>query len=212
MQNPNPMSVMRLFDFLNAEKLQIFKDGCFMAYKAVKPDYKDYYTSTIDNHPGQVVSLPREDVVYDPKEGCSFGLHCGAYSYASKYGDGERIIVCVKVDPADVVSVPEDCSYQKIRVCRYTVIKEMGNQNIPPEKTTVISDELNKEEPENQSMEKEEYGLRLTKPYEKYEDDFILKARSEDCIWTWEEIGRKLHRSGESCRKRYYRLTRYNLK
>lgn len=30
----------------------------------------------------------------------------------------------VKIDPKDVVSVPSDCSFQKLRACRYIVVAE----------------------------------------------------------------------------------------
>ena len=50
---------------------------------------------------------------------CSFGLHCGTRAYAVGYGS---IILTVKVNPADAVSVPSDSDCQKIRVCRYLVV------------------------------------------------------------------------------------------
>lgn len=31
----------------------------------------------------------------------------------------------VKVNPVDAVSVPHDCKYQKLRVCKYEVVSEM---------------------------------------------------------------------------------------
>lgn len=31
----------------------------------------------------------------------------------------------VKIDPADVVSVPHDCECQKLRTCRYEVVSEL---------------------------------------------------------------------------------------
>lgn len=31
----------------------------------------------------------------------------------------------VKWDPADAVSVPSDCEYEKLRVCKYTVVSEV---------------------------------------------------------------------------------------
>ena len=56
-------------------------------------------------------------------------VHVGSLEYvrgfASGYGspDGDRIVI-VEFDPQSAVSVPKDCSYQKIRVCQYTVLEE----------------------------------------------------------------------------------------
>ena len=122
LKNPNPYSVMRLFDFLKSEKIQIFEDGCFMAYKGVRKDFYDIYTGKILNKIGTFVEIERSHVLYDPNTGCAEGLHCGSYNYATEYANyRDGIVVCVKVDPSDVVSVPNDCSYQKIRVCKYLI-------------------------------------------------------------------------------------------
>lgn len=48
-----------------------------------------------------------------------------AHEYASTFGPR---MVLVKVDPADLVCVPYDCSHGKVRVCRYWVIKEVPNE------------------------------------------------------------------------------------
>lgn len=49
--------------------------------------------------------------------------------FACNYGaeGGDRIVI-VEVDPADVVSVPTDCSCQKVRTCRYTVVDEFRGE------------------------------------------------------------------------------------
>lgn len=207
LNNPNPPSIMRLFDFLKNEKIQIFDDGNFMAYKSVRPDYLDYYTSTIDNHPGEEIKMERNKVVYDPDEGCSYGLHVGSLNYVNMYGDKDKIIVCVKVDPADVVSVPYDFDCAKIRVCRYIVIKVLEDDNKPKDKVVVIHKDTTQVTPEHAKNEnKVNPELRTAKAWEKYEDDYLRKHHGK---MTWGEIGEKLYRSGESCRKRWYRLTNH---
>lgn len=207
LNNPNPPSIMRLFDFLKNEKIQIFDDGNFMAYKSVRPDYLDYYTSTIDNHPGEEIKMERNKVVYDPDEGCSYGLHVGSLNYVNMYGDKDKIIVCVKVDPADVVSVPYDFDCAKIRVCRYIVIKVLEDDNKPKDKVVVIHKDTTQVTPEhNKNEDKVNPELRTAKPWEKYEDTYLRKHHGK---MTWGEIGEKLYRSGESCRKRWYRLTNH---
>ncbi len=42
--------------------------------------------------------------------------------YVYQYGHGNYRIVVVKIHPKDIVSVPEDYQYQKMRVCKYEVV------------------------------------------------------------------------------------------
>ena len=122
--NPNPGSVEQLFAFVSRHLLTITDEGLFVAYKAVRDNYYDKRSGTFDNHPGLVVTMPRNQVTYDPNTHCAAGLHVSNYDYAHGFaGNGDRIVVCL-VDPADVVSVPNDCSAQKIRVCKYIVQSE----------------------------------------------------------------------------------------
>jgi hypothetical protein len=58
--------------------------------------------------------------------GCSQGLHAGALNYVAGYGSldaGDKIVI-VKINPKDVVSVPNDCNCEKLRTCRYEVVAE----------------------------------------------------------------------------------------
>lgn len=119
--NPNPGSVEQLFAFVSRHLLTITDEGLFVAYKAVRDNYYDKHSGTFDNHPGLVVTMPRAEVTFDPNTHCAAGLHVSNYDYAYGFASGtDRIVVCL-VDPADVVSVPNDCSAQKIRVCKYIV-------------------------------------------------------------------------------------------
>jgi hypothetical protein len=54
--------------------------------------------------------------------GCSVGLHVGTYDYASNF---TLNVLEVHVNPRDVVSVPTDSNWAKVRCCRYVVIKEV---------------------------------------------------------------------------------------
>ncbi|MDQ2739570.1 MAG: hypothetical protein M3Y35_13360, partial [Actinomycetota bacterium] len=49
------------------------------------------------------------------------GLHVGTFEYAKNFG--HKLLIC-SVNPRDVVSVPRDCGFQKLRTCRYTVLDE----------------------------------------------------------------------------------------
>lgn len=121
--NPSYRARQELFGFLDACTLPITDDGCFLAYKKITKDWKDCYTNTIDNSIGAVVTMPRRDVNENPNETCSAGLHVCSYSYLNSYS-GDRV-VAVKVDPADVVSVPTDYNNAKMRVCKYEVVEEL---------------------------------------------------------------------------------------
>jgi hypothetical protein len=136
MDNPSEGSIDQLYTFLEHEKLPITEDGCFLAYKAINRDYTDKYTGTISNKVGDKVKMPYEEVTADPTKHCSSGLHCGSIEYVRNYGsfkideNGEQVgdrLVTVKVNPSDVVSVPEDSDRQKVRVYRYVVHEEIEN-------------------------------------------------------------------------------------
>ena len=124
MGNPSMQSQRELYDFLEHENLPITEDGYFLAYKAVRSDFKDKYRGVFDNSVGQVCEMVRAKVDDNREVGCSQGLHAGALSYVASYGSvdsGDKIVI-VKINPKDVVSVPKDCDCQKLRTCRYEVV------------------------------------------------------------------------------------------
>jgi hypothetical protein len=70
--------------------------------------------------------MERMNVDDDPNHTCSAGLHFCAYSYLSSYGSsGNDKVMLVKVNPADVVSIPTDYNNAKARCCRYEVVQEI---------------------------------------------------------------------------------------
>lgn len=122
--NPSRRSTQELYKFLEHQFLPITEDGCFLGYKAITHDWKDKYTKTVDNSIGAKPSMPRAQVDDDFRNGCSYGFHVGAKEYATGFASGDDHVVIVKVDPANVVSVPEDCEYQKLRTTSYEVVCE----------------------------------------------------------------------------------------
>jgi len=124
MENPSMQSQQELYDFLEHENLPVTEDGCFLAYKAVRSDFKDKWRGTFDNSVGQVCEMRRAKVDDNRKVGCSQGLHAGALNYVANYGsvDAGDNIVIVKINPQDVVSVPSDCDCEKLRTCKYEVV------------------------------------------------------------------------------------------
>lgn len=125
MHNPSRDAVYQLYGFLVHNDIEITDDGYILCWKRVSKDYKDLYTGTIDNSLGMVVSVPRNTVDENKNETCSHGLHVAAKSYLPYYGGGRGVIIQCKVDPADVVAIPTDYYNAKMRVCRYTVLKDV---------------------------------------------------------------------------------------
>jgi hypothetical protein len=136
-----------LYKFLEHGGNTITDDGCFLAYKGVdnhlwsktsgdikvlkgktKPDPNDKKKSFIYNGIGEMIVVQRADVCNDPNLGCERGIHAGSHSYASGFKGSDGRLVIVKINPKDVVSVPKDESYQKLRTCAYEVIAEEGRK------------------------------------------------------------------------------------
>ena len=134
MENPSMQSQKELYDFLEHEHLPITEDGYFLAYKAVRSDFKDKYRGTFDNSVGKICKMQRAKVDDDRARGCSDGLHAGALNYVASYGSvesGDRIVI-VKINPRDVVSVPSDCNCEKLRTCQYEVVGEYQGELVKP--------------------------------------------------------------------------------
>jgi len=122
--NPSSRAVNELYTFLEHKCLPFTESGTFLAYKAVRPNYHDKHSGRFDNSVGNVLEMPRNKVDDNKDVGCSYGFHAGTLEYASGFaGMGDKIVL-VEIDPADVVSIPTDCEFQKLRTCRYKVVEE----------------------------------------------------------------------------------------
>lgn len=131
MQNPSERSREQLYTFLEKHGLRVNSEGNFLAYKGVNlngfslhsgdgiVDGKTYTDSQLPNTVGSVVEFPRTSVDDDPNAGCSVGLHAGSYEYAVNFAP---MLLTVEINPRDVVSVPSDHNFAKLRVCRYKVL------------------------------------------------------------------------------------------
>jgi len=124
--NPSKTAVDELYLFIEACELPITDDGCFIAYKIVREDYKDIFSGTMDNSIGQTLKMPRNMVDDNRNRTCSAGLHFCSKDYLSYYGkvNNSRCIL-VKINPADVVSIPSDYNNAKGRTWQYTVVGEV---------------------------------------------------------------------------------------
>lgn len=144
-ENPSYESKKHLFLFLEANKMPITDDGCFLAYKKVKYDHDrnlvDCHSGTFCNNIGSVITMDRNMVNPDRQTTCSTGLHVAAYDYAQNSYSG-HVLLEVKVNPRDVVAVPSDYSNQKMRVCRYEVMSINSGKEINTAKTPLITKDV----------------------------------------------------------------------
>lgn len=121
MQNPSKTAVDELYLFLESGQMPLTEDGCFLAFRKVRDDYKDFYTGTFDNSVGKTLEMPRNEVNEDRHTTCSYGFHFCSQAYLPRYHGGEGRSVIVKINPADVVTIPSDYGNSKGRCFRYTV-------------------------------------------------------------------------------------------
>ena len=122
--NPSKRAVDELYTFLEHRALPITDNGNFLAYKAVCEDYTDKYTGKFLNTIDAVLEMPRNKVDDDKNVGCSYGFHAGTVEYAKEFMGREGHLMIVEINPADVVSIPTDCQFQKLRTSKYKVVGE----------------------------------------------------------------------------------------
>lgn len=162
MLNPSNRAVDELHGFNEYGKMPITPDGHFIAWKRIKGGY-DTYTGKVLNKPAEMmtpeekarlpyivngvtvelvdgvttVSMPRNKVDDRSDYTCSHGLHFCSQEYLRSFS-GDQIVI-LKINPADVVSIPVDYNNTKGRCAKYQVIgilsqedfeKAMGNDKV----------------------------------------------------------------------------------
>lgn len=137
-KNPEKRSREELVEFLEKAETANYQvpltdDGCFLAYKAVRDDYKDVYTGTVDNHVGATPQMPRSAVDPNRANECSRGFHFCSLGYLGSFG-GQKIMA-VKINPKDIVAIPRDYDYSKGRTWKYEVVYELSEKNAETSKT-----------------------------------------------------------------------------
>ena len=218
-KNPNPLIIEQIDMFLKGVHIPIGKDGCLYAYKAIQPDYTDIYSGTINNSVGTVVSVNREDVDDDNNRGCSHGLHCGNISYVRDYGNNSRNrLVIVRVEPENIVSVPKDHSFMKVRCCEYKVVSEVTwdyllNLTVQSDLNgdEVLSIAIDEVQPYEDVAEEvaEDVAEDVANPLETKsgskwsiaEDTVLNNMRVANA--SYDDIAKVIGRSANACRKRF---------
>ena len=173
MENPSKTAVNELYLFMERGNLPLTEDGCFIAYKRVNGDYMDCHSRSVLNKPndmigaddvaklrfvngqyttkrgvtvdlssGQtVISMMRNAVDDNRDNTCSEGLHFCSHEYLKSFG-GERLVV-LKINPADVVSIPSDYNNTKGRTCKYVVVGEVeGERRLQAERENIFTDSV----------------------------------------------------------------------
>lgn len=164
--NPSFNSRHMLYKFLEHNGHPLTEDGCFIAYRGVTSDFKDVHTKKFDNSVGAVCEVSRTQVDDNPKNTCSHGLHVACFNYAKGFGPQ---LIEVKVNPKDVVAVPEDYNGTKMRVCKFEVVA-IGEKEL---NTTVY-----KENEVKAKLEEEKKKTQL--PERDAQGRFISKAKQEE--------------------------------
>lgn len=121
--NPDKECRENLFWFLQKYGMTISKHGFFVGYRNVDTTstpgiFTDYYTHTFKIKIGEVVSMKRKDCDSDSNITCSKGLHVAGKGWLKRNYYGSTGIACL-VNPADVVAVPKNDNYGKLRTCAY---------------------------------------------------------------------------------------------
>ena len=152
MQNPSKRSIDELHGFNEYGRMPQTEDGYFIAYKRIR-GWFDTYTQKVLNKPAHLldnddlaklpytvngvtvdlvdgnltVSMPRNRVDDVAERTCSYGLHFCSQEYLKSFS-GDKIVV-LKINPADVVSIPTDYNNTKGRCCKYQVIDVLSEED-----------------------------------------------------------------------------------
>jgi hypothetical protein len=124
-ENPSQQTVDDLYKFLEYGRIPITKSGNFLAYKAVRRDWKDIHSGRFDNSIGANPKMARNAVDDRREQTCSRGFHVCSFDYLPSFSHADGHVVVCEVNPSDVVSIPNDYNNTKMRVCEYRVVGEV---------------------------------------------------------------------------------------
>lgn len=122
-------SAQDLMKFLQRGDLPIADDGSIVIYKVLrrKDDrYVDCHTGLVKQRVGSYVCMDESMVDHNRRNECSNGLHVARRAYVGGFsGD---VCVIAKVNPEDVIAVPE-YDANKMRVCGYHILFELSDED-----------------------------------------------------------------------------------
>ena len=169
--NPAMYARDELYLWLEASTLPITEDGHFLAYKNVASNFSSYYDSNVDNTPGTVVSMPRQKVNPDRNTTCSHGLHFCSKDYLPMYtSQAGNVVLLLKINPADVVAIPNDYGNAKGRAWQYEVLQvvEDAGSKIWPSVVDSSGSEFDPDEDDD------DYEDDVYDDYDSSEDDMLV--------------------------------------
>ena len=175
--NPSWKCTQNLFKFLNLHKIPLDNDGFIVGYKAIRRDRTDIHSGKIKYDVGDTVTEPRNYVCDDTSVGCSTGLHVGSADYALQFGGTDSIKILCRVDPADVVSIPDDCNFSKLRTCKLVVIRDWEERTAFPVVFEDRNDSVYEDEDEHEDEDEDE---DCEDEDDDYEDEDADGAADED--------------------------------
>lgn len=142
-QNPSDVAIAELYDFIERARLPITTDGHFIAYKRVRDNYMSVHDNKTPNAIGTTLKMDRDQCDPNRNNHCSTGFHFCSYNYLGSFA-GDRVVL-LKINPRDVVSIPNDYDFAKGRACQYTVVGEVcaetiNNRDVLSETRIVVDD------------------------------------------------------------------------
>lgn len=136
--NPSYRIRDQLYAFIErSENIGINELGNIVAYKIVRAldpyheaplEFVSHYDNQTRHDLGTVVKMERREVNDNPEQTCASGLHACSEGYlGSYYGGGPGSwVIAVEIKPENVVSIPSDYDFAKMRACEYKVIAVIG--------------------------------------------------------------------------------------
>lgn len=91
------------------------------------PTFTDQYTGKFNIKIGRVVSMDRDKCDPIQSNTCSSGLHVASKNWLTKNSCFGKVPLVVLVNPTDVVAVPPEDGYGKMRVCAYYPVSVLNS-------------------------------------------------------------------------------------
>ena len=116
-----------LFAFLQKQDLYITSDGRIFGFKAVRENYKDIYSGTVDWTPGTTPPrMATKDVSRNSALTCAQGYHFSSWNYMKFFARHGSPILLMEADIADICSIPDDHNNEKARAVFLKPIRTLG--------------------------------------------------------------------------------------